>query len=48
MQVPSDGLTNTGFTPTANTDAAINYVDTEVGAITGSTDLSYTASTRWF
>ena len=34
-------------TPTANTDAATKaYVDTQVGGITGSTDLSYTASTR--
>jgi hypothetical protein len=34
-------------TPTANADAATKaYVDTQVGGITGSTDLSYTASTR--
>ena len=42
----SNKITSLG-TPTANTDAATKaYVDTQVGGITGSTDLSYTASTR--
>ena len=46
LAMGSNKITGLG-TPTANTDAATKaYVDTEVGAITGSTDLSYTASTR--